>query len=214
MTNYAPIAAILGSALLLASCGGTANRGLESVHQPVVSRGDYAFDLRTDGGGLAAGEAERLAGWMASMRLGYGDRVAIDDGGAYSELTREAVAGEAARYGLLLAEAAPVTPGAIAPGTARVVVTRMTATVPGCPDFSRINGPNFDSHTYSNQGCSVNSNFAAMVARPEDLVRGQPGADAIDPATAVKAIRSYRAAAPTGQGGQAAEAVSTTQGGQ
>ena len=69
----------LAPALLLGACGGTVNRGLESVHQPVVSRSDYTLDVATSGNRLAPGEAQRLAGWMASMRLGYGARVAIDD---------------------------------------------------------------------------------------------------------------------------------------
>ena len=66
-------------ALLLGGCMGTENRGLESVHQPVVSRSDYALDLGVSGGALASGEQQRLAGWVTTMRLGYGDRVAIDD---------------------------------------------------------------------------------------------------------------------------------------
>src|SRR3546814_3798029 len=58
-------------ALLVAGCGGTVNRGLESVHQPVVSRADYAFDLSTANGHLAPGEAQRLDGWLASLNVGY-----------------------------------------------------------------------------------------------------------------------------------------------
>src|SRR3546814_10356338 len=57
-------------ALLVAGCGGTVNRGLESVHQPVVSRADYAFDLSTANGHLAPGEAQRLDGWLASLNVG------------------------------------------------------------------------------------------------------------------------------------------------
>ena len=72
------ILASLVPALLLGGCVGTENRGLESVHQPVVSRSDYALDLGLSGGELAQGEQERLAGWMTTMHLGYGDRVAID----------------------------------------------------------------------------------------------------------------------------------------
>ena len=35
------ILALAAPALLLGGCGGTMNRGLESVHQPIVSRTDY-----------------------------------------------------------------------------------------------------------------------------------------------------------------------------
>lgn len=195
------IATALAPALLLGACGGTQNRGLESVHQPVVSRSDYAFDVNTSGDGLAPGEAQRLAGWMSSLRLGYGDRVALDDPNPANRRVRDDVSAQLARYGLLLSEDAPITGSSVAPGMVRVVVSRMKASVPGCPDFSRVGQPEFESNTSSNHGCAVNSNLAAMVANPIDLVRGQPGADANDPATSSKAIDSYRKAAPTGAGG-------------
>ena len=56
-------------AVMLGGCSGTKNRGLESVHQPVVSRTDYSFDVGTVPNGLAPGEEQRLAGGMASHSL-------------------------------------------------------------------------------------------------------------------------------------------------
>lgn len=197
----------LAPALMLGACGGTLNRGLESVHQPVVSRADYVLDVNADAGGLAPGEAQRVAGWMQSLRLGYGDRVAIDSGSSYGDSVRADVAAQTARYGLLVSDAVPFTGSPIAPGTARIVVTRMSASVPGCPDFSHVSQPEFNSNTSSNQGCAINSNLAAMVARPEDLVRGQPGADVPDPAVANKAIDVFRKATPTGSGGLKSEST-------
>lgn len=199
MLRTAHILALVVPALLLGGCG-TRNSGLESVHQPVVERSDYAFDVATGGNGLAAGEAERLAGWMASLRVGYGDRVSIDTGSAYDGGVRDDVAGAAARHGLLVSDDAPVTNGAIAPGTARIVVSRMRASVPGCPDQSRVSGIEFESNATSNYGCAANANLAAMVARPEDLVRGQTGGEMSDPAVAFKAIDSFRKAPATGAG--------------
>lgn len=199
--------ALAAPALLLGGCTGTENRGLESVHQPVVSRSDYVFDANTVGGRLARGEADRLAGWMATMRLGYGDRVSFDDNGGDMPGARGEVAALIDRYGLFLSDTAPALPGERAPGTARIIVSRAVATVPGCPDFSRNNKPNFMAHTSSNQGCSVNSNIASMVARPEDLVRGQLGADVRDPAVSNKAIQTFRKAPNTGAGGLKAESA-------
>jgi pilus assembly protein CpaD len=189
---------LLVPALLLGACSGTQNRSLDSVHQPVVSRTDMVFDAIPSGSGLDSVEMARVAGWMASLRLGYGDRVYVDDpnGGT----VREQIAAEAARYGLLVSDAVPLTAGPVNPGTVRVIVSRLTATVPGCPDYSR-SQPGFEGHTTSNFGCATNSNLAAMVARPEDLVLGQPGADTSDPTSATKAIRTYRNAIPTGQNG-------------
>jgi pilus assembly protein CpaD len=195
------LATALAPALVLGACSGTKNRGLESVHQPVVSRTDYVFDVNTSGNALAPGEGQRLAGWMASLRLGYGDRVAIDDPNPYGAGVRDDVSAQIARYGLLLSDDTPVTGATIAPGTVRIVVSRMKATVPGCPDFSRTRQPEFESNTSSNQGCAINSNLAAMIANPADLVRGQPGADTNDTVASSRAIDAYRKATPTGAGG-------------
>lgn len=201
----------IGPAVLLAGCGGTPNRGLESVHQPVVSRADYAFDVGSGPNGLAPGEAQRLAAWMSSLKVGYGDRIAVDDP-SRDPATRADVAAAAARFGLLVSDEAPVTPAPIAPGTARIVVSRAHASVPGCPDHSRMYEPNFDAHTSSNHGCAVNSNLAAMVASPTDLVRGESAVSLYDPAVATKAIDRFRKAEPTGSGGTAVRAEATGSG--
>ena len=194
-------------AALLAGCGGTQNRGLESVHQPVVSRADYAFDVGVAQGGLAPGEGRRLDGWMASLRVGYGDRIAVDDP-SHDAAIRADIAATAARFGLLVTDQAPVTAAPITPGTVRVVVSRSRASVPGCPDFSREYEPNYNAHTSSNLGCAVNSNLAAMVANPTDLVRGDPGSGVYDAAVGSRAINSFRAATPTGAGGTAVKSES------
>lgn len=193
---------LLAPALLVSGCG-TYNGGVESVYQPVVQRSDYVLDLQTSGYALAPGESQRLAGWMSAMRLTYGDKVAIDDG-ADGTTGREEIAAQAALYGLLLSNRAPVTMGQVAPGTVRVVVTRMTAGVPNCPDVSRQYQPDFLASTTSNYGCAINSNLAKMVADPSDLVRGVPGAPTSDPVTGTKAIRALRDAPPGGAGAAAA----------
>jgi pilus assembly protein CpaD len=191
----------------LAACGGTQNLGLESVHQPVVSRADYAFDLGAGPGGLAPGEGQRLGGWMSSLRIGYGDRIAIDDP-ARDPATRADVAAQAAHFGLLVSDDAPVTAAPITPGTVRVVVSRARASVPGCPDYTRMYQPDYNAHTSSNHGCATNSNLAAMVASPTDLVRGEPGSGVTDAAISTKAIQSFRNAAPSGAGGTVVKAES------
>ncbi|RZK79735.1 MAG: pilus assembly protein CpaD [Methylobacterium sp.] len=198
--------AALMPATLAAGCNGTRNRGLESVHQPVVSRADYAVDLATRGDDLATGEAQRLSGWLTGLRVGYGDRVAVDDPAA-APATHDRVAGIVADYGLLLADTPPVTPTAVTPGTVRVVVSRMSAAVPHCPDWSRTSGTDFNQNTWSNYGCGVNTNLAAMVANPADLVRGAADTGP-DGATSYKAIDLYRKAVPSGNGGTLAKVES------
>ena len=174
----------------------------------MVERSAFVLDLRGGATGLAPGEAARLSDWFASMRLGYGDRIAVDDpfGGTR---VRNQVAAQIAPYGLLLADEAPVTAPPTAPGAARVVVSRMRASVPGCPDFSRYDGTEFESNTNSNHGCSINGNLATMIADPADLVRGEPGARIYDAAQGSKAVNIYRSAAPSGGGGTTVKAEGT-----
>ncbi len=183
-------------ALGLAGCGGVpTNRSMNSVHQPVVEKVNYTLDVSTDASGLEYGEQQRLAAWFDAMGVKYGDRVYVDDPSA-SSATRGAVEAVASRYGLLLNEDAPVT-GAVSPGTARVVITRSRATVPGCPDWSSNSDFNPNNGLSSNYGCATNSNLAAMIANPEDLIRGADATGSTVVMTSSKAIDAYRKARPT-----------------
>jgi pilus assembly protein CpaD len=53
----------------------------------------------------------------------------------------------------------------------------------------------------SNFGCSVNSNLAAMIADPEDLIHGREGDGVGDPRTGAKAVNYYRSLEPSGSKG-------------
>ena len=80
-------------------------------------------------------------------------------------------------YGMLVPNGAPVT-APVAPGNVRVVVSRNVASVPNCPNWERPSQPNYNNRMMPNLGCAVNSNLAAMVANPEDLVHGRSMATA------------------------------------
>jgi len=158
-------------ALALPACmgGGTENRTMESVHQPIVSRTDYVFDMPSR---TSPADRARLSEWFRSLDLAYGDRVSVDDPSG-SASNRGEVAELASYYGAAFEPVAPVTQGNIPPGNIRVIVSRTKAEVPGCPDWSRPSNPTFDNHAMSNYGCATNANLAAMVANPEDLVSGK-----------------------------------------
>lgn len=177
------------------------NPSLYSVNQPIVQRTDYVIDVPGTGNGLDDREQHRLSEWFGSLRLGYGDQVSVDTGGYDDARARQDIAGVAAEFGILLAEGVPVTAGAVQPGSVRVIVRRSIATVPGCPDWSEATESGNRATTGSNYGCAVNSNLAAMIADPNDLVLGQAGAVTGDAATASKAIKFYRDAPPTGTQG-------------
>ena len=206
----APLAVSL--ALAVGACGSSnmSNRTLYSVKQPVVERSNFVLDLATSPDGLPVSEQQRLAGWFDSMDLRFGDRVAVDDAMA-SYAVREDVAAIAGRYGILLAEGTPVTAGQVGPGQARVVITRSVASVPDCPDWSHTAEGNELNATNPNYGCATNSNLAAMIANPEDLIRGQQGTGETVVTTSTKAIKAYRAQEPSGAGGL--PEVKTSEGG-
>lgn len=183
---------------------GHANRSVESVHQPVVQRSDYVIDVWP--AQLKASEANRVLQWFSAINLRYGDRVSIDSSAAGSPAGSADIAALVARYGLLVSQGAPITEGEIAPGMLRIVISRTTASVPGCPDWSQASQPNFTASSISNYGCAINSTMAAMIANPEDFVSGS-AAQGGDAQTATKAIKSWRQAPPTSQGGLKVEAV-------
>jgi len=187
---------------LLAACNTTGadqpDRGVATVNVPVVTTAEYVFDAQASGGDLAPGETQRLDGWFQGLGLGYGDSVFVDGGDAGA---RRQVAALAGRYGLLIQAGAPVTAGLVAPDAVRVVVSRRRATVPNCPNWSVQSQPNFENRSMSNFGCAVNSNMAAMIADPVDLIHGREGTSAVDAATAAKAVGLYRSTPPTGSKG-------------
>ena len=183
-----------GFSITLAGCGslGT-NTSMYSAHQPVVQRTNYAIDVNVDGGDMPVAEQRRMGEWFDAMQLGYGDRVSVDYGSGYVNMAAQRVVTAAAGdRGVLISDTAPVTVGEVAPGTIRVVVTRSKASVPSCPDWSTQSDSNFNSSNHSNYGCSTNSNLAAMVADPEDLVRGRDSKK-LNSNSGTKAVNAHRA---------------------
>ena len=184
---------LIAASLGLAGCGTLpTNTSMYSVHQPVVERANYTIDLASDGDGIAVADQKRLNEWLETLDLRYGDRISIDSGdGMGNDNAARDVRAAAAERGVLVAERAPATPGIIAPGNIRVVVTRSQASVPSCPDNRTTHGHNFNAGNNSNYGCALNSNLAAMVADPEDLVRGRDN-KRLDSNSGNAAVNAYK----------------------
>ena len=72
------------------------------------------------------------------------------------------------------------------------VVSGTSASVPGCPNWA--------GSGESNLGCAVNSNLAAMIADPADLIHGRTYTGT-DIEVSTRAVRAWRETAPTGKGG-------------
>ncbi|HEX7873506.1 MAG TPA: CpaD family pilus assembly lipoprotein [Sphingobium sp.] len=178
------------------------NRGLETARQPVVQRTDYVFDATPDGyNGLSSTERRRILDWFDAIDLGYGDRVSLSDaGGDAGSGVSNAMSDLVAHYGLLLADRAPATVGEAPSGSVRIVVSRASASVPGCPGWSNHAELDLQGGLSYEYGCGVNGNLAAMIANPDDLVQGRESRSALRGATASRAIKAYRDAVPTGGG--------------
>ena len=196
--GFALVSVALSSGQADAKPRGTFNRGMQSERQPVVSYTNFAYDVQTgNGGGLSPSEAQRLDGWLASVDVGYADRVVVSAAGsAYGSTISSNIANLVARHGLLIEEDGSSS----SDGLVRVTVRRASASVPGCPDWSDKQETNGMGNTSRNYGCGVNGNLAAMVANPEDLVRGKTSASDLRSATSNRAIQIYRDKAPTGTG--------------
>ena len=195
------LAAALALGLGLAGCGGMpTNTSLYSTKQPVVERTNMTLDVTTSTSGLPISEQQRINGWFETMNLRYGDRISVENP-SQNPAVANAIRDIAGRYGLMLSETAPVTPGYLQPGQARVVITRSTASVPGCPDWSSKSDMNYTNGLSPNFGCATNSNMAAMVADKQDLLEGKKGSSETVIATSNKAISTYRNMEPTGAAG-------------
>ncbi|AUW59871.1 pilus assembly protein CpaD [Sphingobium sp. SCG-1] len=176
------------------------NRGMESVRQPVVSYTSFTYDVQVGGGAaLSPAEKGRLEGWLASINVGYGDRLFLGSGNYYGDAVMD-IANVVARHGLLIEQEAGLAADTAPEGSLRLVVRRATARVPGCPDWSDTQETNGMGNISRNFGCGVNGSLAAMIANPEDLVRGQTGTSDLQGATSNRAIQVYRDKTPTGSG--------------
>lgn len=122
---------------------------------------------------LAAGEADRLAGFLEEAEVAGGDRVffqpASDDNLAASrigQLTRELL-----RRGIS-ATTLPAAAGAA--DHMAVVVERYVVTPPDCPNWSKSPSGDHSNTLPSNFGCADATNLSLMVADPRDLLIGRP----------------------------------------
>lgn len=209
MLNSVPVARIamlglsctLGLALSACSGGLDSNHSMYSVHQPVVEKAEYALDLNTNASGLGYGELTRLTGWFDALGLQYGDKIYIEDP-IDSPDTRASIMAVASRYNIQATSPTTVLANTLPLGMVRVTVSRAKAHVPNCPSWHSTakSDMNFNNGLSSNFGCAVNTNLAAMIANPEDLLQGAKDTGSTSVMTSNKAIDAYRKAVPTGEG--------------
>ena len=178
------------------------NRSVESVHQPVVTTTSFVYDVRAGtNGDLTRDEARRLEGWLSSIGVAYGDDISVATESSYvAPGVHDGIAAVVARHGLLLNEDSSAQAGQAPEGSVRLILRRSLASVPGCPDWSNKQETDGRAAASSNYGCAFNSNIAAMVANPQDLVGGKTTDSDLRTATSDRAIKTYRDKQPTGAG--------------
>jgi pilus assembly protein CpaD len=180
----------------------TVERGVEPVHQPRVERTDFVFDVAAgSNGALDSAERRRLSTWFDALGLRYGDHVSFAGAEGFNTAgLTDSVATVVARYGLLTEGDAPITAGKPPMGSLRVVVSRSTASVPGCPSWRGKTDIDFIGGLSDNYGCASAGNLAAMIADPQDLIEGRHTETELRSATSSRAIKTYQDKAPTGSG--------------
>lgn len=207
---------ILALSTALMGCNspaGYANRSLDSIRQPVVSTSQHVFDMTTYGGEISPAELARLGEWADAIGLRYGDQIILEDGSLYGGSNAlSAIRGELAKRGASISAVTSNASSSIGSGMMRLHVSRSTAYVPNCPEWSSRHTADPYNSTSSNYGCATNSNLAAMVANPNDLVRGQTATDE-HTSHGVRAITTYRKKELTGAGELKENTTSSESGG-
>ena len=207
---------ILAMATALAGCNspaGYANRSLDSIRQPVVQTSQHSFDLSTYGGEISSAELARLGEWADAIGLRYGDEVILEDGSLYGgSQAITAIRAEIAKRGPQISAVVSNASSTLGSGMMRLRVSRHTAYVPNCPEWSSRYTADIYNSTSSNFGCATNGNLAAMVANPNDLVRGQSATDE-HTQHGVRAITTYRKKELTGAGELTKNTTSSESGG-
>jgi pilus assembly protein CpaD len=212
----------LGLSGCASSLGPQRNLGWIEASSPKrleVDRADYRHSVyfETDRDELTAGQRDRLLTFLHTVQPGGRDSLRLEghaDERATEPYNLELAARRAATVKAFLKEAGygdltvtttaygEAVPAASSTGPAawqlnrrvEVVMERYLVTLPGCPDWSRESGTDFDNLPMSNFGCATESNLGLMIAEPKDLVRGRPigPADGVQQAEGIVRYRTGR----------------------
>ena len=184
------------------------DRGSGGVNVPVVTT--RGLCVRRGGSGRVAGARReaRLDGWFQGLGLGYGDSIYVD-GGLCGQRARP---GRADRRQIRHAGCRRRAGDRGRRSTRHGPRRRQPPPCRGSrlPELEpAVASPTSTTSTMPNFGCGVNSNLAAMVANPEDLIHGREGDGVGDPRTGARrssstaqarrrARRASRKSAPKG----------------
>lgn len=189
-TCWALLAAML-VALLLPGCSSQFDAMNDPpkaiVVKPVLATHPVYFD---DGSAvLSPAEIDGLRAFLGEGRITKIDSITVQAGGSQLGSARASRVSDAlSNLGYTHVVAPSSQPGD--DGVA-VVVKRLAALPPACPDWAQIGQYDPDNLPMKNLGCANATNLYLMVADPRDLVSGRLLGPA-DGAEAVRTIENYR----------------------
>lgn len=184
----------LGTSLLLGACSqqGYYTNGAElernivtmvRLAHPVSAEQDGAIDLSQD-------SLANLESFTTTNEVGYGDVILFDQGADVPAGRIDALAAWFLRQGVTVGENNGVFGAMPSAGSVMVYVERYTVTAPDCQRWSETSVSNPNNAPGQPFGCTSQSNLAAMVANPRDLVTGERAG--ANPDATRKAVKAYR----------------------
>jgi pilus assembly protein CpaD len=208
MTARTLIRQILVPSLLLALVACTQPTTMDSsspVPRPVLTQHAKHFTVTPvrAQGGTAAVRPRSLDDIVAFVRvLQTPSRITISgqDAAVTAAMRRSLL--ERLGGSSVIVSAGPLPPGADRNATT-ITVSWATVSVPGCPDWTRRDGPSASRLHSSNFGCATAHTLAAMVDQPVDLSAPVPlgPADGTREALAIDRYRTDKVKDPSSTGG-------------
>lgn len=138
---------------------------------------------------LTSAQAAGLNHFLKVSEIGEGDSVTVEGAGASAlvAMRKAAVVRELKQLGI---DAASGTDTGLVAGSVRIHADHAVATAPVCPNWSKAEADEPNNATSSNLGCATESNLAAMIVNPADLVKPKANATA-DGAALANGVELY-----------------------
>jgi len=141
---------------------------------------------------LTSAQASGLADFMTRNSIREGDAVTVEDAGNASTLTAARQSAVLAQLRAFHIQAASAADPKLSADTIRVHADRTVVIAPSCPDWSKPEADEPNNLPSSNYGCATETNLAAMIANPADLVKPKQGGKT-DADVLARGAEEYRA---------------------
>lgn len=156
---------------------------LVRLAHPVIAEQDGSAEL-------SEFSIANLSDFTSTNDVGYGDVVLFDQGTDVPTERIDALSNWFRIKGVTLGEMDGVFGAMPSSGTVTVYIERHTVTAPDCQRWAETSSSNPNNAPGQPFGCVSQSNLAAMIANPRDLVTGERSGN--NPDAARKAAKTYR----------------------